>query len=176
MNVKDKQKIKKSDLLAEWDPFTIPVISQKGGFIIFKDLEDGVSTREVVDESTGIPSKMVIDWKQKSKNKSINPRIEIHDKQKNGNILTLDNGSLAVYELPAEAILGVSSNQKVKEGDFIARVPKESSKTKDITGGLARVAELFEARRPVLELNNDFEKLKERSKILQKTKKKKKNM
>ena len=148
LNVKDKQKIKKSDLLAEWDPFTIPVISQKDGFIIFKDLEDGVSTREVVDESTGIPSKMVIDWKQKSKNKSINPRIEIHDKQKNGNILTLDNGSLAVYELPAEAILGVSSNQKVKEGDFIARVPKESSKTKDITGGLPRVAELFEARIP----------------------------
>ena len=148
LNVKDKQKISKNELLAEWDPFTIPIISQKGGYVIFKDLEDGVSTREVVDESTGLASKMVIDWKQKSKNKSINPRIEIHDKQKNGKIITLDNGSLAVYEPPVEAILGVSDNQKVKEGDFIARVPKESSKTKDITGGLPRVAELFEARIP----------------------------
>ena len=148
LNVKDKQKISKNELLAEWDPFTIPIISQKGGYIIFKDLEDGVSTREVIDESTGLASKMVIDWKQKSKNKSINPRIEIHDKQKNGKIITLDNGSLAVYEPPVEAILGVSDNQKVKEGDFIARVPKESSKTKDITGGLPRVAELFEARIP----------------------------
>ena len=122
--------------------------SSKKGYVIAKDLEDGVSTREVIDESTGLSSKMIIDWKQKSKNKSINPRIEIHDKQKNGKILKLDNGSPASYELPVDSILGVYDSQIINEGDFIARVPKESSKTKDITGGLPRVAELFEARIP----------------------------
>ena len=110
--------------------------SPKKGGEVAKDLEDGVSTREVIDESTGLSSKMIIDWKQKSKNKSINPRIEIHDKQKNGKILKLDNGSPASYELPVDSILGVSDSQIINEGDFIARVPKESSKTKDITGGL----------------------------------------
>ena len=148
VNVKENQEINKGDLLAEWDPFTIPVISQINGFIKFKDLEEGVSTREVIDESTGLSSKMVVDWKQQAKNQALNPRIEIHDKLKSGKVLTLENGSSASYELPVDAILGVSSDQKVKPGDFIARVPKESSKTKDITGGLPRVAELFEARKP----------------------------
>ena len=148
VNVKEGQKIEKADLLAEWDPFTIPIISQIDGYVIFQDLEDGVSTREVIDESTGLASKMVVDWKQQAKNQSLNPRIEIHDKIKGGNVLTLENGSPASYELPVDAILGVDSNKKIKQGDFIARVPKESSKTKDITGGLPRVAELFEARKP----------------------------
>ena len=148
LNVKENEKISKGDILAEWDPFTLPIIAQKKGYVIAQDLEDGVSTREVIDESTGLSSKMIIDWKQKSKNKSINPRIEIHDKQKNGKILKLDNGSPASYELPVDSILGVYDSQIINEGDFIARVPKESSKTKDITGGLPRVAELFEARIP----------------------------
>ena len=87
-------------------------------------------TREVIDESTGLASKMVVDWKQQAKNQSLNPRIEIHDKIKDGKILTLENGSSASYELPVDAILAVNSNQKVKTGDFIARLPKESSKTK----------------------------------------------
>ncbi len=148
INVKEGSNVEKGTLLAAWDPFTIPVISQIAGFIIFKDLDDGVSTREVIDESTGLASKMVVDWKQQAKNQSLNPRIEIHDKIKDGKILTLENGSSASYELPVDAILAVNSNQKVKTGDFIARLPKESSKTKDITGGLPRVAELFEARKP----------------------------
>ena len=148
VNVKEGQKINKGELLAEWDPFTLPIIAQIKGFAIFKDLEDGVSTREVIDESTGLSSKMVVDWKQQAKNQSIRPRIEIHNKLKNGEVLVLENGSSASYELPVEAILGVSIGQQVNEGDFLARIPKESSKTKDITGGLPRVAELFEARKP----------------------------
>ena len=148
LNISDNAKIKKGDVLANWDPFTLPIIAQKSGYVILKDLDDGVSTRQVIDESTGLSSKMVTDWKQKSKNKLINPRIEIHDKKTEGKILTLDNGSLASYELPVDSIIGVSTEQKILEGDFIARVPKESSKTKDITGGLPRVAELFEARIP----------------------------
>ena len=75
-------------------------------------------------------------------------RLEIHDKPKDGNVLVLENGSPAVYALPVDAIIGVVNAKKVKEGDVIARVPKESSKTKDITGGLPRVSELFEARKP----------------------------
>ncbi len=148
INVKENQKIDKGVILAEWDPFTIPIIGQISGYVIFKDLDDGVSTREVIDESTGLASKMVVDWKQQAKNQSLNPRIEIHDKLKSGKILTLENGSPASYEIPVDAILGINSGDKIKRGDFIARVPKESSKTKDITGGLPRVAELFEARKP----------------------------
>jgi len=148
INVKENQKIAKGVILAEWDPFTIPIIGQINGYVIFKDLDDGVSTREVIDESTGLASKMVVDWKQQAKNQSLNPRIEIHDKLKAGKILTLENGSPASYEIPVDAILGINSGDKIRPGDFIARVPKESSKTKDITGGLPRVAELFEARKP----------------------------
>ena len=148
VNVKDDQKIEKGKILAEWDPFTLPIISQQEGFAVYIDLEDGVSTKEVIDETTGLSSKTIVDWKQKSKNKLLNPRIEIHDKAKNGKILTLKNGSPASYELAVDSILGVNSGENVKMGDYIARVPKESSKTKDITGGLPRVAELFEARIP----------------------------
>ena len=148
INVKENEKIDKGIILAEWDPFTIPIIGQTNGYVVFKDLDDGVSTREVIDESTGLASKMVVDWKQQAKNQSLNPRIEIHDKLKGGKVLTLENGSPASYEIPVDAILGINSGDKIKRGDFIARVPKESSKTKDITGGLPRVAELFEARKP----------------------------
>ena len=116
--------------------------------MIFKDLEEGVSTRQIIDDSTGLSSNIVIDWKQQAKNQDLLPRIEIHDKSSKGETLVLENGSPASYELPVDAIISVTNTKKVKEGDIIARVPKESSKTKDITGGLPRVAELVEARRP----------------------------
>ena len=103
LNVKENDKISKGDILTEWDPFTLPIIAQKKGYVVAKDLEDGVSTREVIDESTGLSSKTTIDWNKKSKNKSLTiPRIEIHDKQKNGKILKLDNGS-PVAELPVDS-------------------------------------------------------------------------
>ncbi len=144
----DKSKIKVNDIMAEWDPFTLPIISQINGVVVFKDLEEGVTTRQIVDDSTGLSSNIVIDWKQQAKNQSLVPRVEVHDKEKDGKVLILENGSPASYELTADSIISVTNLKKLKEGDVIARVPKESSKTKDITGGLPRVAELFEARKP----------------------------
>ena len=98
----------------------------------FKELEEGITTREIIDESTGLSSNIVMDWKQQTKNQDLVPRLEIHDKKSNGEVLVLENGSPASYELPVDAIIGVVNAKKVKEGDVIARVPKESSKTKDI--------------------------------------------
>ena len=89
-----------------------------------------------------------MDWKQQTKNQDLVPRLEIHDKKSNGEVLVLENGSIANYPLTVDSIISVNNDQSIKQGDVIARVPKESSKTKDITGGLPRVAELFEARKP----------------------------
>ena len=148
LNFKDNSNVKSSDLLAEWDPFTLPIIGQINGFVVFKDLEEGITTRQIIDDSTGLSSNIVIDWKQQAKNQDLEPRVEIHDKPKDGDILILENGSQARYDLTVDSIISVTDNTKIKDGDVIARVPKESSKTKDITGGLPRVAELFEARKP----------------------------
>ena len=148
VNFKDSSNVKIGDILAEWDPFTLPIIAQIDGFVVFKDLEEGITTREIIDESTGLSSNIVMDWKQQAKNQNLVPRLELHDKKNKGDVLVLENGSAASYELTADSIIGVNNEMKVKEGDVIARVPKESSKTKDITGGLPRVAELFEARKP----------------------------
>ena len=148
LKLKDDSSVKVGDILAEWDPFTLPIIAQIDGFIVFKDLEEGVTTREIIDESTGLSSNIVTDWKQQAKNQNLVPRLELHDKKSKGEVLILENGSPASYDLTADSIIGVNNEMKVKEGDVIARVPKESSKTKDITGGLPRVAELFEARKP----------------------------
>jgi DNA-directed RNA polymerase subunit beta' len=148
LKLKDDSSVKVGDILAEWDPFTLPIIAQINGFIVFKDLEEGVTTREIIDESTGLSSNIVTDWKQQAKNQNLVPRLELHDKKSKGKVLILENGSPASYDLTADSIIGVNNEMKVKEGDVIARVPKESSKTKDITGGLPRVAELFEARKP----------------------------
>ena len=148
INYKDGTAVKPSDIVAEWDPFTLPIISQIDGIVKFKDLEEGITTREIIDESTGLSSNIVMDWKQQAKNQELVPRIEIHDKKSEGEVLVLENGSTANYDLTVDSIISVNNDQNIKQGDVIARVPKESSKTKDITGGLPRVAELFEARKP----------------------------
>ena len=148
LNFKDSSAVKAGDIVAEWDPFTLPIISQMDGFVKFKALEEGITTREIIDESTGLSSNIVIDWKQQTKNQDLVPRLEIHDKKNNGEVVIQENGSPAIYELTVDSIISVTHDQNVKQGDIIARVPKESSKTKDITGGLPRVAELFEARKP----------------------------
>ena len=148
LKFKDQSSVKATDILAEWDPFTLPIIAQIDGVVVFKDLEEGITTREILDDSTGLSSNIVMDWKQQAKNQNLVPRIELHNKKVKGEILVLENGSPAAYELTADSIIGVNNEMKIKEGDVIARVPKESSKTKDITGGLPRVAELFEARIP----------------------------
>lgn len=139
-------KIKKGQKVAEWDPFTIPVISEKAGRAELVDLINNVSVKETIDETTGIVSKVVIDWRSNSASSGLKPSIIMKDEK--GNPVTYDNGKEVRYYLSVDAILTVDNGAEIKVGDVIARIPRESSKTKDITGGLPRVAELFEARRP----------------------------
>ena len=143
---KENQKVKKGQKLAEWDPYTLPIITERAGFAHYRDLVEGVSLREVLDEATGIASKTVTDWRQQTRGADLKPRIALRDKK--GEIITLANGLEARYFLPVGAILSVTDGQEVHAGDVIARIPRESTKTHDITGGLPRVAELFEARKP----------------------------
>jgi DNA-directed RNA polymerase subunit beta' len=142
----DGATVAKGQKLAEWDPYTIPIITEKDGIAHYVDLAEGVSMREVVDEATGISSKVVIDWKQQPRGNDLKPRITLRDKD--GEVLTLANGLEARYFMSVDAILSVENGAEVKAGDVLARIPRESSKTRDITGGLPRVAELFEARKP----------------------------
>ena len=144
--VKDKAKVKRGDKIAEWDPYTLPMITEKEGIATFVDLVDGLSVMEKMDEVTGIASKVVIDWKQLPKGSDLKPRITLRDKK--NNVITLDNDQEARYFLSVDAILSVEAGQAVHAGDVLARIPRESAKTRDITGGLPRVAELFEARKP----------------------------
>ncbi|MFQ5939828.1 MAG: DNA-directed RNA polymerase subunit beta', partial [Alphaproteobacteria bacterium] len=138
--------VKKGDRLAEWDPYTLPIITERAGIANYVDLNEGVSMREIVDEATGISNKVVIDWKQQPRSADLKPCITLCNAK--GKLLKLANGMEAVYLMSVDAILNVEHGARVKAGDVIARIPRESSKTRDITGGLPRVAELFEARKP----------------------------
>ena len=144
--VKDGKKIKKGDKICEWDPYTIPIITEQGGIVRLVDLEEGISVKEVMDEATGITSMVVTDWRSSPKGAELKPRITLRDKK--DKVIKLANGTEARYFLSVEAILSVEDGEAVHAGDVIARIPREASKTRDITGGLPRVAELFEARRP----------------------------
>jgi len=138
-------KIKKNSKICEWDPYTTPVIAEKSGIAGYVDLIDGVSLQEITDDATGISSKSVIDWRSQSKNTDLKPRITLRDEK--GNVIKKADDNEARYYLVPDSILSVKDGQKIFAGDVIARLPKETSKTKDITGGLPRVAELFEARK-----------------------------
>ena len=142
----DGDSVNPGDRLAEWDPYTLPIISEKEGIANYVDLLDGVSMREIMDEATGISYKKVVDWKQQPKGSDLRPRMTIRDKD--GNVIKLANGADANYYLSIDAILSVESGARIYSGDVLARIPRETSKTRDITGGLPRVAELFEARKP----------------------------
>ncbi|MEE9318538.1 MAG: DNA-directed RNA polymerase subunit beta' [Rhodospirillales bacterium] len=144
--VKDKAKVSQGEKIAEWDPYTLPIITEKEGIANYMDLVEGLSMMEKMDEATGIAAKVVIDWKQQPKGSDLKPRITLRDKK--DKVITLDNGLEARYFLSVDAILSVESGQNVHAGDVLARIPRESAKTRDITGGLPRVAELFEARKP----------------------------
>ncbi len=144
--VEEGASVKKGQKLVEWDPYTIPIITERSGIANYRDLVESVSLREVLDEATGIASKKVIDFRQQTRGADLKPRIALRDKK--GEIITLANGLEARYFLPVDAILSVDDQQEVHAGDVLARIPRESSKTRDITGGLPRVAELFEARKP----------------------------
>ena len=138
--------VERGDRLAEWDPYTRPIISEKEGTANYMDLVDGVSMRDITDEATGLSYKTVIEWKQQPKGTDLRPRITLRDKK--GEVITLESGAEARYFLSVDAILSVEAGETVHAGDVLARIPLEGSKTRDITGGLPRVAELFEARKP----------------------------
>ncbi len=138
-------KIKKGVKICEWDPYTTPVIAEKDGIANYVDLIDGVSLAETVDDTTGISTKAVVDWKTQSKNTDLKPRITLRDDK--GKIIKKADDNEARYYLVPDSILSVKDGQTISAGDVIARLPKETTKTKDITGGLPRVAELFEARK-----------------------------
>jgi len=144
--IDNDENVKKGKKICEWDPYTLPVIAEKSGNVSYMDLVDGVSLAETIDDATGISSKSVLDWRSQSKNTELKPRITLRDEK--GNVVKKADDNEARYYLVPDSILSVTDGQKVSAGDVLARLPKETSKTKDITGGLPRVANLFEARRP----------------------------
>ncbi len=141
--VKDGQAVEPGDLLASWDPFTTPIITEVGGSVKFGDLVPGKTMQEKVDSVTGKSSRTVIE----SKTGEERPRISIKGSDGKTAKLTSGNG-MARYVLPVDAILMVEEGDDVRAGDVIAKLPRATTKTKDITGGLPRVAELFEVRKP----------------------------
>src|SRR6201986_1953382 len=148
MRVDEDDMVKRGQRIAEWDPYTRPVLTEVEGTIGFEDLVEGQSMSETLDESTGIAKRVVIDWRSGSARGQQDLRPALVIKGKDGNILKLSRGGDARYMLAVDAIISVDPGGTVHAGDVIARIPTASAKTRDITGGLPRVAELFEARRP----------------------------
>jgi DNA-directed RNA polymerase subunit beta' len=148
LKVEDGEHIKRGQRIAEWDPYTRPILTEVEGTVGFEDLVEGQSMTETLDESTGIAKRVVIDWRSGSVRGQQDLRPALVIKGKDGKILKLSRGGDARYTLAVDAIISVDPGAKMKAGDVIARIPTESAKTRDITGGLPRVAELFEARRP----------------------------
>lgn len=144
--VKQDAKVTRNLKMAEWDPYTLPIITEKSGTIEYQDLIEGITLVERMDEVTGLSSKVVVDYKQTSKSRDLRPRLQLKDS--NGEVMKLANGNDARYFLSPDSLLSVEDGVEVNAGDVLARIPREGSKTRDITGGLPRVAELFEARRP----------------------------
>ena len=143
---KDGDAVKRGTKLFEWDPYTLPIIAEKAGVAKFVDLISGIAVREETDEATGMTQKIVTDWRSAPKGNDLKPEIIIVDAD--GEPVRNDAGNPVTYPMSVDAILSVEDGQEVKAGDVVARIPREGAKTKDITGGLPRVAELFEARRP----------------------------
>jgi DNA-directed RNA polymerase subunit beta' len=132
--------VSKGDRMAEWDPFTMPVITETGGTVKYQDLIDNKTMTEQTDEATGIAQRVVIEFRASARSKEdLRPRLTLLD---------AGSGEAARYMLAPGAVLSVDDGAEVQAGDVLARVSRESAKTRDITGGLPRVAELFEARKP----------------------------
>ncbi len=146
LHVGDGDTVKRGDKLFEWDPYTLPIIAEKGGRIKFVDLISGISVREDTDDATGMTQKIVADWRTAAKGSDLKPEIFVIGED--GEPVRNDAGNPVIYTMSVDAILSVEDGQEVRPGDVVARIPREGAKTKDITGGLPRVAELFEARRP----------------------------
>jgi DNA-directed RNA polymerase subunit beta' len=143
LKVKDGRSVKRGDLLAEWDPFSIPILAEVDGIVKYGDIIEGKTMQEQVDEVTGLSRKVIVEYK----GANLRTRVSIKD-EKGKTARIPGTNSVARYLLPVGANLVVSENDKVKAGDSVAKIPRETTKTKDITGGLPRVAELFEARKP----------------------------
>jgi len=142
--VKNGDSVKLNTLLLEWDPYTVPIVAEETGKLDFNDLVEGVSFIEKFDETTGISSKVIIDWKSFQGKQDLKPQLLITDKD--GNPIKSKNSS--TYDLSVGIVLNIEKGKEVRAGDIIARIPRASSKTKDITGGLPRVADIFESRKP----------------------------
>ncbi|MEJ8567444.1 DNA-directed RNA polymerase subunit beta' [Elongatibacter sediminis] len=145
---RDEQPVSAGDIVANWDPHTHPIVTEVAGRVKFHEFTDGVTVNEEVDDITGLTSLVVTDPKQRgSAGKDLRPMISLVDK--NGKDLCLAGTEIpAHYFLQAGSIVQMQDSQDVQVGDVLARIPQESSKTRDITGGLPRVADLFEARKP----------------------------
>jgi DNA-directed RNA polymerase subunit beta' len=139
LKVDEKSKVKRGDRIAEWDPYATPILTESAGKVKFEDLVDGVSVRDEFDEATGISSKVIIDWRSTTKGAELKPSVSV---------LNAKGTVTKTYSLPVGAILSVADGDEVTPGQDLARMPTGGAKTRDITGGLPRVAELFEARRP----------------------------
>ncbi len=139
--VEAKQKVKSGQLLSEWDPFSMPIVTEVGGIVSYGDIIEAVTMQEALDEVTGLSRKVIIE----SKDPESRPRILLKDDD--GNAI-LHRGAEARYFLPVGANIYVNDGDTVEAGDILSKIPRETTKTKDITGGLPRVAELFEARKP----------------------------
>ncbi|MFN3724612.1 MAG: DNA-directed RNA polymerase subunit beta', partial [Paracoccaceae bacterium] len=147
IHVKDKAEVKRGAKLFEWDPYTLPIIAEKGGVAKFVDLISGISVRDDTDDATGMTQKIVSDWRSAPKGNDLKPEVIVMDPT-TGEPVRGENGNPISYPMSVDAILSIEDGQDIKPGDVVARIPREGAKTKDITGGLPRVAELFEARRP----------------------------
>jgi DNA-directed RNA polymerase subunit beta' len=137
VKVENGKAVKSGDLIAEWDPYTIPILTEVSGRVKFGDIIEGVTMQEQLDEVTGFTTKVIAE----SKDPEARPRVSIKDDRGR----TLPGGR---YLLPMGAHIVITEGDMVHQGDVIAKIPRETTKTKDITGGLPRVAELFEARKP----------------------------
>ncbi|MCK0140784.1 DNA-directed RNA polymerase subunit beta' [Aliiroseovarius sp. F47248L] len=146
LHVKDGAKVARGDKLFEWDPYTLPMIAEKDGTVKFVDLISGISVRDETDDATGMTQKIVSDWRSAPKGNELKPEVIMVGED--GEPVRNDAGNPVTYTMSVDAILSIEDGQTVKAGDVVARIPREGAKTKDITGGLPRVAELFEARRP----------------------------
>jgi DNA-directed RNA polymerase subunit beta' len=144
--VKDGDTVSRGDKLFEWDPYTLPIIAEKSGMTKFVDLVSGIAVKDETDDATGMTQKIVIDWRAAPKGNELKPEVILVGED--GEPLRNDAGNPITYAMSVDAVLSVEDQTEIKAGDIIARIPREGAKTKDITGGLPRVAELFEARRP----------------------------
>ena len=146
--VADGAEVKAGQTVANWDPHTHPIITEVAGRVVFQDIEEGVTVSRQVDEITGLSSVVVMDLKQRgSTGKELRPMLKLVDEK--GRELKIPGTDIpAHYFLPPNAIVTITDKQEVSVGGVLARIPQESLKTRDITGGLPRVADLFEARKP----------------------------